>query len=159
MRPVTRIVWIAALLAAAVGLPIAGATVAGRIAGDRIYLLNSTACVVAVMSQHDGVAIRPGEVGLIKPGFVDRTPTMLIASRGIWLGGLHFSFDRIEVRDRAEVAIPLSARETASLGAAINLEVTEGELRVAIPGGVRAQPEGFPITFQPGACRRPSDET
>jgi len=162
MRRLTRIARIAALLVAVVGLPLAAANVAGRVAGDRIYLLNRTACVVTVMSQHEGVAIKPGEAGLIKSGFVERTPTVLIASGpGIWVGGLHFSLHRIEVRGRPDVAIPRAAYESSRLGAALKLEVTESELRLAIPNGVgvRAQPDGLPITFQPGACRRPSDET
>ena len=162
MKPLTRIGRIAALLIAAVGLPLAAATVAGRVAGDRIYLLNRTACVVTVMSEHEGVAIQPGDVGLIKPGFIDRTPTMLIVSGpGAWVEGLHFSLHRIEARGRPEVAIPPTAYESTSFGSTLKLEVTESELRLAIPDGVgvRAQPDGLPITFQPGACRRPGDET
>ncbi|QHJ01041.1 hypothetical protein GT347_25475 [Xylophilus rhododendri] len=79
----------------------------GRHFGDRIYLRNASPCTIVMMSEHQGIEANPGESVLIKAGFIDRTPTMLITRvGGIWQGGLHFSIDNFSVRDQPDRAIP-----------------------------------------------------
>jgi hypothetical protein len=152
MKLLVRTVRVVALLVAVVGVPLAVASVAGQVSGDRVYLLNSTNCVVAAMSQHEGVTVKPGESALLKPGFLARTPTMILASGpGIWIGGLHFSIDRVEVRHRADVEVPEAWRTSSFLGTTITLELFQDQLRLT--GTPAVQPKGFPIMFRPGACR------
>ena len=144
--PIARIV---ALLILVIVVPLSVASVGSRYMGDRVYLLNSTRCRVVVMEQHDGHGANPGEEVLVKRGFVARTPTMMIASgSAIWLGGLHFSIDKLQVRDMADIAIPSSWLGSSIRGRTLAYELTaEGQLLVKAPPARPSvqQPQGFPL--------------
>lgn len=149
MRVVIRIARIVALLILVVVVPLSVASVGSRYTGDRVYLLNSTRCRIVVMEQHDGHGANPGAEVLIKHGFVDRTPTMMIVSgSAIWLGGLHFSIDKLQVRDVADIAIPSSWLGSSITGRTLTYELTaDGQLLVKAPPAYPAsqQPQGLPL--------------
>ena len=149
MRIITRVTRVLALLALVIVIPIACVTVAARFMGSRIYLLNSTSCRVVVMEEHDGHGADPGDRVLVKTGFVDRTPTMFILAGASFLyGGLHFSIDKLQVRDHDDVLIPAAMLERSVLGSSLTYELTDrGMLVVKQPisqiGAV--QPVGLPL--------------
>ena len=149
MRIIARVTRALALLALVILIPIAGAELGARFMGSRIYLLNSTNCRVVVMEQHDGYGADPGERVLVKAGFVDRTPTMLIvAGSSIWFGGLHFSLDKLQVRDHDDVLIRAEMLEHSILGSSLTYELTDrGMLAVKQPLSQigAAQPVGLPL--------------
>jgi hypothetical protein len=150
MQTLIRIARIVALLLLVLAIPYAVASIGGRYGGNRIYLTNNTKCRVVLMEQHDGTAALPGETILVKPGFLDRTPTMLIGfDTGILIGGLHFSEDRLQVRGLDDIAVPASWREKTTFGTKLTYELNaRGQLllRAAYESKVSSgQPPGLPV--------------
>ncbi len=161
MQTLIRIARIVALLLLVVAIPYGAASIGGRFGGNRIYLTNNTKCHVVLMEQHDGTAALPGETILVKPGFLDRTPMMLIAfDSGILLGGLHFSEDRLQVRDFNDIVVPASWLEQTTFGTKLIYELNaRGQLLLRAGNGTElptAQPPGLPvqtrIDFQGERC-------
>lgn len=119
--------------------------------GERVYLLNKSLCQVSVMDQHNGSLVPSGETTLVKPGFLDRTPTMLIAVNGdILFGGLHFASGKLEIRGRSDIIIPKEWLETSFLDSSLTYELTaKGELILHSHQGngshAIAQPLGLPL--------------
>jgi hypothetical protein len=153
MRFTVRIARVVALLLLAIVVPLAVASAGGRFIGNRVYMLNSTHCRVVVMEEHDGYGANPGETILVKPGLVDRTPTMLIlAGSTVWFGGLHFTDDMLQVRGQADIVIPRSWLHSSFLGSTLTYELTAGgELLVKQPPDQSSvsQPQGFPLKARP----------
>lgn len=144
------------LLLAVIAVPIAVASIGGRFVGDRIYLQNNTKCRIAVMEEHDSHVAARGEAVLVKPGLIDRTPTMLIASEGnILFGGLHFADRRLQARGQDDIIIPEVWRRTTIVGSMLTYELTaKGELVVQAPSGISSkipQPSGLPLRPRLGA--------
>ena len=138
------------LLVGLLGLVAVVSTAAGHLAGDRVYLFNGSKCALAVMSQHEGVKVLPGETVLVKEGLMDSTPTMVISpSKGIWFGGVHFrSAGKLSVRGIAEVTVPPSLQSRTLLGTEVTYEITPTAQIVVHPPGtakLQSQPPGFPI--------------
>lgn len=162
MRIGIRPARVVALLLLVIVIPLSVTSVAGRFMGDRVYLLNSTPCRVVVMEQHDGHEANPGETVLIKSGFVDRTPTMMVFSgSAFWFGGLHFTTDTLQVRDQADIAIPPSWLSSSIMGKELTYELTaDGQLLVKGPTMQPSmpQPKGLPLkaraTPDSKQCRR-----
>ena len=111
-------------------VPLSVASVGSRYMGDRVYLLNNTSCRVVVMEEHDGHAANPGEEVLIKPGFVDRIPTMMIVTdSAVWFGGLRFTVSTLHVRDQADIQIPPLFAWDFDRGRTLTYELTtDGQL-------------------------------
>lgn len=146
-----RAVRISVLLALILALGYACIEVAGRYLGDRVYLKNSSACTIHLMSQHNGQKVEPGETVLVKPGFVDRTPSMLVVhAKGIWIGGLHFSADKFSVRGEADREVPAEWVQGTIFGRRLVFDLNpKGQLAVIPPNpeGL-SQPRGFPVNFR-----------
>lgn len=141
------------LLALVLALGYASIEVAGRYLGDRVYLKNSSACTIHLMSEHDGQKAEPSETVLVKPGFVDRTPSMLVVhAKGIWVGGLHFSADRFSVRGEAEREVPAEWMQGTMFGRRLVFDLNpDGQLAVIAPNPEgRSQPRGFPVKLNDG---------
>jgi hypothetical protein len=157
MRISIKFARVIVLLIAVVAVPIALASIAGRVVGERVYLLNSSLCRVAVMDQHNGSSIHPGETALVKHGFLDRTPNILIVAEGdIWFGGLHFGSSKLEIRGQDDIVIPRGWLETSWLGSSLTYELTaKGELILRSPkrvgSYVMSQPAGLPATRRLGS--------
>ena len=150
MRLSIRIARIVALLGLLFIATLAVSTVAGRLTGDRVYLINKSRCALAVMDEHDGVTVGIDETVLVKSGLFDRTPTMVIApSQGMWFGGVHFSSGgKISVRGYHDLTVPPSWIRQTLLGTEITYEITSTAQIVVHQYGVgqlQAQPSGFPI--------------
>ena len=149
MHALSRLTRILATLLMVVVVMAAVAFMRGQVAGNRIFLLNSTNCRIEVMEEHDGSVAQPGETVLVKPGFIKRTPTMLIASGShSWFGGLHFAEDKLQVHGRDDIIIPLSWRETSLFGTRLTYELTaQGQLVVYSAGNKLPgpQPSGLPL--------------
>ena len=162
MRIGVRPARVVALLILVIVLPLAVTSVASRFTGDRVYLVNSTPCRVVVMEQHDGHEANPGETVLIKSGFLDRTPTMMVFSGSAFLfGGLHFTMNTLQVRDQADIAIPPSWLSSSITGKELTYELTaDGQLLVKGPTTQSSmpQPKGLPLktraTPDSTQCRR-----
>lgn len=162
MQVAHRIARVFILLAAVIAVPFAVASVAGNFVGHRVYLVNNTTCDVGVMEEHGGSIAKPGEKILVKPGLIDRTPTMMItANWDIWFGGLHFGPNgTLELRGRdgevTSIVIPSPWSEHAFFGTILTYEVSrQGQLVVRQPasGGsaVFSQPSGLPVEHRPGS--------
>jgi hypothetical protein len=127
-----------------------------RYTGGRVYVLNGTSCRIVVIEEHDGYAADPGEMILVKPSLIDRSPTMMIrAGSSIWFGGLHFSLARLEVRERQDVLIPPSLLRSTRFGSSLTYQLTDrGQLVIANPTGEAAivQPQGLPLTARPASA-------
>jgi len=162
MRIGIRPARVVALLLLMVVVPLSVTSVASRFLGDRVYLLNSTPCRVVAVEQHNGHEANPGETVLIKSGFADRTPTMMVFSgSAFWFGGLHFTMDTLQVRDQANIAIPPSWLSSSILGRELTYELTaDGQLLVKGPTMQPSmpQPKGLPLktlaTPDSKQCRR-----
>jgi len=162
MHAGVRLARIITLLILVIIVPLSVASVGSRYMGDRVYLLNNTSCRVVVMEEHDGHAANPGEEVLIKPGFVDRTPTMMIVTdSAVWFGGLRFAVSTLQVRDQADIQIPPSLLGTLIGGRTLTYELTtDGQLLVKGPPmhSSMAQPQGLPLkartTPNPNECKR-----
>lgn len=154
MRLGPRILRVLSLLLIALAVPLVVASVASRVAGDRIYLLNATNCNVSVIEQHDGKTAAPGELILVKAGFVDRTPTLLITSNSvIWYGGLHFSTDIFQNRGEPDVPISSAWRVSSMFGTKQIYELRADGLFLRSPTDPIAlpQPVGFPVIPRGGS--------
>ena len=149
MRVGIRIARIAGLLIFVILVPLSVASVGSLYMGDRVYLLNNTRCRIVVMEEHDGHEANPGEEVLIKRGFVERTPTMMIlAGSAVWFGGLHFAVNTLQVRDKSDIAIPPFFLGSSMLGRTLTYELTmDGQLLVKSPPmhPSVAQPQGLPL--------------
>ena len=155
MRASTRIIRVIVLLVGLGVLLIAAPTVAGRFIGNRIYLLNSTSCPLALMSEHEGLVAQPGQTVLAKNGLIDRTPTMMIAvNNDIWFGGLHFSSKKLEIRDHEDVLVPASWVRVVLGGTTLTYEVTDAGLQLETERqSPKAQPLGLPLSRRSGSQR------
>ena len=130
----------------------------GRYSGDRVYLKNSSICTIHLISEHDGQKAEPGETILLKSGFVERTPTMLIAhAKGIWVGGLHFSADKFSVRGEADRDVPAQWMQKSFFGRRLGFDLKKnGQLDIAGPNDKGAtQPQGFPFKLPLGDGEQP----
>ncbi|MEX5832849.1 hypothetical protein AB3332_22995 [Ralstonia solanacearum] len=72
MHIIVRFARIVALLLFVLAVPAILITLGSRYTGDRVYILNSTSCSVAVIEEHDGHRANPGESTLIKSGVVNQ---------------------------------------------------------------------------------------
>ena len=149
MHIIVRFARIVALLLFVLAVPAILITIGSRYTGDRVYILNSTSCSVTVIEEHDGHRANPGESTLIKSGVVNQTPTMMIrVGSTVWFGGLHFSQEKLRLRDHDDVLIPRTWRQASSFGTTLTYEITsDGELRLKTPRGESSapQPLGLPL--------------
>lgn len=125
----------------------------GRYSGDRVYLKNSSICTIHLISEHDGQKAEPGKTILLKPGFVDKTPTMLIShAKGIWVGDLHFSAGKFSVRGEADREIPAEWMQKSFFGRRLVFDLKKnGQLDIAGPSEKEGtQPQGFPFKLPLG---------
>jgi hypothetical protein len=156
-RQMTRI---ALLLILASGILMAATSFLNHYIGHRVYLRNSTLCRVAVMQEHDGIVARPGETVLVKSGLVDRTPTLMITAKStIWASGLHFSFNRLQIREHGDIIVPASWSTGSLFGATVTYAITrQGQLVLLPPGDTSqatlAQPAGLPIQLWSGSASK-----
>ena len=144
-----------AFLLCAVALLVAVTWAVGRFSGHRVYLLNSTNCRIWVMTQHDGHVVKSGETALVKSGFVERTPTVLIGSGDqTWFGGLHFTESKLQIRGQDDISIPVSWRASSLFGSTLTYELTGvGQLVIQPPQQAQllpTQPAGLPMQARSG---------
>src|SRR5690349_7821297 len=82
----------------------------GRAFGDRVYLRNLSSCEIFVVSEHDGMRVEPGATKLLKPGWMDRTPSTAIGpthAPSLSLSGIHFAAGgKLSVRGRPDLLAP-----------------------------------------------------
>lgn len=149
MHIIVRLSRIVALLLFVLAIAVILITIGSRYTGDRVYILNSTSCRLVVIEEHDGYRASPGESTLVKSGFVNQTPTMMIrVGSSFWFGGLHFSQEKLRLRDQDDVLIPRIWRQASSFGTTLTYEITaNGELRLKGLGGESSapQPLGLPL--------------
>jgi len=151
-----RIARILVLLCIVIGIPIAAASVAGHYVGHRVYLLNSTRCQVTVMSEHEGATVQPGEIMLVKPGLIDRTPSLIIiANWDMWFDGLHFTSDRLQTRFKDDIVVSNAWFADSIFGTTLTYELTrQGRLVIMPPKGMGqnalTQPAGLPLEHRLG---------
>ena len=157
MKVSIRILRVIVLLGLVLGFLVVGAEIAGHFVGNRVYLLNSTSCEVAVMNEHDGTLAKPGETVLVKSGIIDRTSTLLITANGdIWFGGLHFdSSGKFEFRGHDDIKVSESWFRHTLFGTTLTYELSQqGDLSVRHPlnstDSQLPQPVGLPIRHLPG---------
>ncbi|WP_459204331.1 hypothetical protein ACQVRV_17335 (plasmid) [Ralstonia pseudosolanacearum] len=158
MHIIVRFARIAALLLLVLAIPLIFSIIRGRYSGDRIYILNSTSCRIVVMEEHDGYGANPGESTLIKWSSVEQTPTMkILAGSTVLFSGLHFSQEKLRMRDHDDILIQHIWRQVSSFGTTLTYDITaDGELRLKEQGGKSPapQPLGLPLKAPPLALAK-----
>jgi hypothetical protein len=144
---------IAVLLFAVLAVSIAVITFGGTLAGDRIYFLNSTKCMVLWMEEHSSIAVEPGETVLFKTGFLGQTPgRLLIVNSDVWFQRVRVSTELLKARGQADIALPVAWRTRDRLGSIAKFELRRnGELALSTSDGKDlVQPVGLPLRGQIG---------
>lgn len=147
-------------VAVLVGVVFAGLLVAWplgeRHVGNRIFLANASACDIVVSDEHGGATIRPGHRELVRSGFIDHSPSMLVATRQQAWTGVRFHERLVNVRtadgNNLDISIPPNWWHPTSLGRELTFEVDgTGRLVLRAPLGAvpGPQPSGFPLPSLP----------
>ena len=122
----------------------------GHLFGDRVYLKNDYKCNIVVMDEHGSTSISIGQVTLIKSGFTEHTPTLLIAADSkTVLHGLHFSINQIQTRNTPPILVPAFWRTYTIFGSKLVYTLnSSGNLELNHPNTDDKnlkQPVGLPL--------------